>query len=80
MKVESGQPGLTNYRIKVPGTTATVCLGNWEDEPDRWFYSVWSEASDLLASGEVDLAGLSESGLDRLNERVARAVFVLHCE
>lgn len=72
-------PGLTNYSVDVPGTTVTCHMGVKDSAPTVWIYSLWEETFDsgtLLATGEMDLAGLPDVRPDQ----VARVAFLLECE
>ncbi len=68
-------PGLSNFKVEVPGTTVTVYMGVWDHTPSNWIYSLFDENDDLITTGDIDFGDMTVT-----DEQVARIAFLLECD
>lgn len=74
---------LTNYIEPVPGTDVTCYLGQWDNKPETWAYSLWTgrgngDESKLIATGYLDIPQPDTYTITP--QQVARIAFLLDVE
>lgn len=72
-EVKTGVTGLRNFKVPVPGTDVTCCLGQRVNSPGKWTYSLWDARDELLDVDSVEFGTLEVSPM-----QVARIAFIMY--
>ncbi|MCA1839951.1 MAG: hypothetical protein LC723_06430 [Actinobacteria bacterium] len=85
MEVTTGKiQGLRNWKVDIPGSTVTAYLGQWDDRPYEWAYSLWvdddTENVDIVSSGTLDMSDTGHGPVKITPDQAARIAFLLDVE